>query len=94
MISAVSNERMLRRRFLLKCLLLKCLPKAGLLLLDQEEYSRAVAPRGDAECSDGVDENLRQTAGRVAACDCIQWWIRRSSHRVANVKPDIAEEYN
>src|SRR6266566_701033 len=94
MISAVSNERTLRRRFLLKCLLLKCLPKAGLLLLDQEEYSRAVAPRGNAECSDGADGNLRQTARRVAACDCIRFWIRRSSHRFANVKPDIAKEYS
>jgi hypothetical protein len=94
MISAVSNERTLRRRFLLKCLLLKCLPKAGLLLLDQEEYSRAVAPRLNAEYSDVADGNLRQAAGRVAACDCIQCWIRRSSHRVANVKPDIEKEYS
>src|SRR3954467_548737 len=91
MISAVSDERPLPRRLLLKCLLLKCLPKAGLLLLDQEEYSRAVAPRGNAECSDGADGNLRQTAGRVAACDCIQCWTRRSSHRGANVKPDIGK---
>ncbi len=41
-------DRTLRRRFLLKCLLLKCLPKARLLLLSQEEWSRAVAPRGSA----------------------------------------------
>src|SRR5437763_12089948 len=94
MISAVSNERTLRRRFLLKCLLLKCLPKARLLLLDQEEYSRAGVPHGSAERSDFADGKFRQTARRVAASDCIQFWIRRSSHRFANVKPDIGKQYN
>src|SRR5262245_23342835 len=93
MISAVPNARMLRRCFLVRCLLkfLACLPKADSLLPEDERCAHAWATARGVAVRDernrcGMSGGVRQTAGRARRGEISGCWISRPFHRIATIR--------